>query len=136
LSQPTRHLCRATVPRGRSAEVLLEGKGSPVSITDRLTDKDPEVRAKAAGDLAVAASGLAEAARVCRDRDARELLRRGVRPAEVGRTITMSRAQMVRYKVGEVAPSRREVTMDAARVDGEITTLLTLLNDTPAALRA
>jgi hypothetical protein len=99
-----------------------------VTITDRLKDKDPEVRAKAASDLAVAAAAVADAARTCRDRDARELLRLKMRPAEVGRVVALHRAQMVRYKPADEAPRKTQITAEVAQVEDELTTLLALLD--------
>lgn len=98
-----------------------------MDLLDRLKDKDVSVRAQAAGDLAVAAAKVADAARTCRDRDARELLRQGERPAEVGRTITMSRAQMVRYQPADVAPPKSQITAEVGQVETEVASLLALL---------
>lgn len=97
-------------------------------IKARLTDKDPIVRAKAAGDLAAAAHALALSARRVRDRDANELLRRGERPAEVGRTIGVTRAQMVRFGPGDAEPSKTEVKVAAEDVDAHVRALLGVLD--------
>lgn len=99
-----------------------------MTITDRLKDKDPEVRAKAASDLAVAAAAVADAARTCRDRDASELLRLGRRPADVGRVVALHRAQMVRYKPGDAAPARGKINAEVLKVEQELTALLALLD--------
>lgn len=99
-----------------------------MTITEQLTDKDPKVRARAAGDLAAAANALAEAARVVRDRDARELLRTGERPAEVGRVISVTRAQMARFKAASTPVPKGDVKHDAAQVAASAKVLLDLLD--------
>lgn len=114
-------------PRGSGRTRTYRGKDT-VTITAQLTDKDPKVRAKAAGDLAAAANAVAESARVVRDRDARELLRLGERPAEVGRTIGVTRAQMARFKAASTEVPKADVRHDAASVNAALQTLLDLLD--------
>jgi hypothetical protein len=99
-----------------------------VTLTDRLIDKDPAVRAAAAGDLVAAANAVAEAARAVRDRDAREMLRQKVRPADVGRTISMTRAQMARYKAGEAAPAEASITAGALVVADALNELIAVID--------
>lgn len=73
------------------------------TIRARLTSSDAEVRARTAAELTAAAAALADVARAIRDDNAAEMLRKGVRPVDVGRVIGLTRAQMARW-------NRRTVT--------------------------
>jgi hypothetical protein len=99
-----------------------------VSIATRLTDPDVAVRAQAAGELAAAANAIADAARAVRDVNASEMLRNGVRPADVGRMISVTRAQMARFKASSTALNRREIADGAAEVEQALAGLMAVID--------